>query len=217
VQLEELAAVILVGRTAARGAVVEIDQHGGTGRDRLQHLAEIAQSVAADDVAVIGRQRHGNELVARGIDVEMVVPEVGQHLAQLPAAAYGARQRGGGDGGAQEAALLAGHGRSGGLPMLLDRLVDDGERALVVDLGFGGLARVLELDPARGDQRRAVVFLRRPKLLGEPAFRTLGAEGLEITIARPEGELVERGARIDLQGHAAYTRPSLAALRLTAG
>src|SRR5258708_26162657 len=57
VQLEELAAVILIGGAGARGTVREVVLHRRTGRHRLEEGAEIAEAMGADDLAVIDRER----------------------------------------------------------------------------------------------------------------------------------------------------------------
>ena len=84
VQLQKLAGVIFVGDARAGTAVVEIDQHRRAPGHRLQKLTEVSQGVAAQG-AVVVRQRRSHGIVANGVDVEMIVPEADQHLAQLPA------------------------------------------------------------------------------------------------------------------------------------
>ena len=72
------------------------------------NCAEIAQCIVAHH-AVIEDEIGRGVLVTHGIDVEMVVPELRHHFAQLRVGMHGADQRGGLNlaGGAD--ALLIGH------------------------------------------------------------------------------------------------------------
>jgi hypothetical protein len=66
-----------------------IEHRRGTGHG-LQQFAEIAQGVRADHVAVVGWQGQRDLVGTEGVDVEMVVPELRQNLAQWVAAVSGA-------------------------------------------------------------------------------------------------------------------------------
>ena len=80
-----LAAAQFVGRKLARGGIleiVEVVQHGGAFRRGLEQVAEFAEHVRADDLAVIGDFQDAARPLA-DIDVEMIAPEIHQHLVQL--------------------------------------------------------------------------------------------------------------------------------------
>ena len=90
VQFEDLAREVLVEAASAIAAglavgadrlrVVEIDQHRGVLLDGLQHVAEAAEHVRADRLALeaAGHDPHGGALAGR--DAEMVGPELHQPL-----------------------------------------------------------------------------------------------------------------------------------------
>ena len=105
VQLQQLAAVILVQATALRARsaaeslrgsgtdrlpVIQVEQHGRAFGGGFQQVAELAQHVRADGVALVfGGQVTVGSLVHE--DVEMVEPEIGQHFVQLAIAIDGAQ------------------------------------------------------------------------------------------------------------------------------
>ncbi len=59
----------------------------------FEHLTEIAEQVRAQHVAVV-RDQHRHGVILPEVDVEMVVPEIGQHLDQLFAAVDRAQKGG---------------------------------------------------------------------------------------------------------------------------
>ncbi len=82
VQLEQLAAVVLVHRGLRRLGQVEERQHGRVLGRRQQHVGERTHRVCADHVAVVGVPGVPDVAVVVG-DVEVVAEEVDQHLVQL--------------------------------------------------------------------------------------------------------------------------------------
>jgi hypothetical protein len=93
VQLADLARVVLVEARRAVDVVVEEIQHRRRLERLLQHRAEVAEHVLADDVAIpAGPGRRGVAVVA--VDVEMVVPEIGELLDELPARVDRAHEHG---------------------------------------------------------------------------------------------------------------------------
>ena len=110
VQLHQLAAVVLVqpsflpvarpssgSRARTSGVrigahpVVEIEQHRRTLRRRFEQIAELAEDVRPDRVALVGREQESIAPLPR-VDVEMVEPEIGEHFLQLPLAVDRAKQ-----------------------------------------------------------------------------------------------------------------------------
>ena len=88
VQLKQFPGVVLVGALVTALHVVQVIEHGGALGVRLQHLAEVAQDVGADYVAIIVHPDAGvGGFVA--IDIEMVVPEIHQDFLQLAPAVDG--------------------------------------------------------------------------------------------------------------------------------
>ena len=107
VELQQFAAVVLVqavrlarqllGRSERPGRegsdlkyvgrhglpVVQVEKHGRMTRSGQQKVLEFAQHVRPDGIALIARQ-HGAHAVLALEDVEVVEPEIGQHLFQLP-------------------------------------------------------------------------------------------------------------------------------------
>ena len=72
-----------VGRHALE--VVEVEEHRGALRRRLQEVSEVAERVRAYHVAVVRGQEPAIRALLR-VDVEVVRPEVDHHLLQLPLA-----------------------------------------------------------------------------------------------------------------------------------
>ena len=93
VQFHQLAREVLVGALLAVRDGVEIAHHRGTGRTALRQVAEGAQRVLAEDLAVIDRLDPRDQLFLV-VDVEVVRPEVDHHLVELAAAGDGAIERG---------------------------------------------------------------------------------------------------------------------------
>ena len=85
--------LVLHVRTVRIGAhpVVEIEEHRGALRGRLEQIAETAEHVRPDRVALVLGQ-HEPDLALARVDVEVVEPEVGQDFLQLPLAVDGAQQ-----------------------------------------------------------------------------------------------------------------------------
>ena len=102
VQLEQLAAEVLVGRVLRRVRVVEADAHGRVGDRGDQHLVEAAEGVGADGAAVVGAEPEDAVVVDR--HVQVVLEELGHRLQQLPLRAHPAEQA---------PALVVGHRRPG--------------------------------------------------------------------------------------------------------
>ena len=70
--------------------VVEVEEHRRTLGSRFEEVAEVAERVGADHVAVVGGQEPAVGALA-GEDVEVVRPEIDHHLLQLPLAVGGAQ------------------------------------------------------------------------------------------------------------------------------
>ena len=100
VQLEQLAAEVLVGGVLRRVRVVEADAHGRVGDRGDQHLVEAAEGVGADGAAVVGAEPEDAVVVDR--HVQVVLEELGHRLQQLPPRAHPAEQA---------PALVVGHRR----------------------------------------------------------------------------------------------------------
>src|SRR5665213_525195 len=103
VQLHQFAAIVFiqplfalltgagVGVRTRRLPVIEIEQHGRTLRGGEKQVFEFAEYVRPDDIALVT----GDHQAVRAfidIDVEVVVPEIGEHFIQLAIAVYGAQQ-----------------------------------------------------------------------------------------------------------------------------
>ena len=84
VQLEQLASVVLVGGVLRRLRVVQVEQHRRVLGRGQQHVLVLAERVLADDLAVV--EVAAVPRVAGAGDVEVVRPELGHHLEQLPLA-----------------------------------------------------------------------------------------------------------------------------------
>ena len=91
--IETLLAGALAGVRGRRLPVVEIEQHGGTLRGGQQQILKAAQHVRADRVAFITGDQISVPVFIQ-IDVEVVVPKIGQDLFQLAVAVYGAEELG---------------------------------------------------------------------------------------------------------------------------
>ena len=63
--------------------VVEIEEHRRALRRRAEQVAELAEHVRSDDVALVLGQHEAVGALAR-VDVEVVEPEVDEHFLQLP-------------------------------------------------------------------------------------------------------------------------------------
>ncbi len=95
-QFKEFAGEILVRGGGAAVVVVQVVEHGGRACDLSEKGAEIAERVSAEH-GVPGGKGDGDVFVLVGVDVEMVVPELGHHLAHLGAGMDGADEGGGDD------------------------------------------------------------------------------------------------------------------------
>ena len=82
VQLEDLPAVVLVDAVDAALGIVEVLQHGGALGAGQQHVAEIAERVLTDHLAVIHRLQVPH-VAAGSSDVEVVGPEFDHDLKEL--------------------------------------------------------------------------------------------------------------------------------------
>ena len=167
VQLDHLARVVLVEARRAVDVVVEVIQHR-RGRERLlQQLAEIAERVAAHDVAAPAAPgRRGIAVVAR--HVEVVVPEVDHALEQLPARIDRAHEQG----ALAFSGRIVAHVRLATAriaidlvigPQLRERLAERGVRRVRearVDLGIGHVAAAVgaggKLLVDEGDEARVI-------------------------------------------------------------
>ena len=65
--------------------VVEVEQHRRALRGRAEQIAELAEHVRPDRLALVLGQQKPIGALAR-VDVEVVEPEVGEHFLQLPLA-----------------------------------------------------------------------------------------------------------------------------------
>src|ERR1039457_3202257 len=92
-QFQQLASVIFIEpamlpdsaarRRSSRLPVVEVEEHGGTLRGGAQQVFELAEDMRANGIALVG----SDQIVIRALvdeNVEVVVPEVGEDLFQLP-------------------------------------------------------------------------------------------------------------------------------------
>ncbi len=93
VQLADLACVVLVEARRAVDVVVEEIEHRRRLERRLQHRTEVAEHVLAQDIAVPRCPRRRRVAVV-AVDVEMVVPEIGELLDELPATVDRAHEHG---------------------------------------------------------------------------------------------------------------------------
>ena len=217
VELEELAAVVLVDAAALRGRpgrrgrallrarllVVEVVQHPGMPGRRAEDLAERRQHVRPDGVAVVGQRRL--DVLASGGDVEVVEPEVGHHLAQLVLRAHRPLDLGLDEDGVQVAEgadLVLAHvplrALAVGLAVLLGVGRDEARRARF--LGDAARAAVVLGQPR---QRLAVVLERAdprlhlgvgdlaPDLLLDPVFEADVEHAVDLARRGPEREAVE--------------------------
>ena len=90
-QLEQLTREVLIGTRIRTIILVQVIQHGGVGRHRFEHLTEIPQHVRSQHIAVIrNKQRHA--IVLPEINIEMVVPEIGEHFDKLFFAVHSAQE-----------------------------------------------------------------------------------------------------------------------------
>ena len=138
-------------------------------------------------------------MVARRIDVEMVVPEVAQHLAQLPAAVRGAQQRGGGDlqprhlplGPRDRVATI----RQG--PEALDRPVQMEKRPTVIDRRPLLRSRVFDKQPDTRQSLMNVGIRRivRSELAIDPGSETGLLQFRHAFGRRPERQTVQSDDR----------------------
>ena len=94
VQLEELAGEVFVRGAGLAAAVVEVIKHRQALHGGLQQLAEIAERVLADDIAIIRGPDGADGVVGVDVDVEVVVPEIDEQLLHLPFGVAGADERG---------------------------------------------------------------------------------------------------------------------------
>ena len=71
--------------------VVEVEEHRRALRGRLEQIAELAEHVRANRVALVfGEQKPGGALAR--VDVEVVEPEIDEHFLELPLAVDRAQQ-----------------------------------------------------------------------------------------------------------------------------
>jgi hypothetical protein len=82
VELEELACPVFVGPGARRSVVVEEVEHGWVLCHLAQHGAEVAEGIPADDCPVPVRPDRCRPRI-RAIDVEVVVPIIGEDFEEL--------------------------------------------------------------------------------------------------------------------------------------
>ena len=191
VQLEQLAAEVLVGRHLRRVRVVEADAHGRVWDGGDQHLVEATQSVRADGAAVVGAEAEHAVVVDR--NVQVVLEELGHRLQQLPPRAHPAQQA---------PALVVGHRRPG---LAGHRLVVrphrrrvpgeprppalEGVARLVADRG----RRQLGVEPGlEGGIPGHLLEQRRCHPVGEPAGQVQGEAGRQPV---DDGRLAVRTGR----------------------
>ena len=92
VQLHDLARVVFVRLALDADPVVQVLEHGGTLGAGGEHVAELAERIGADHLAVVHRL-HPLVGILADVDVEVVRPEVHHQLVELPLAVCGAQQR----------------------------------------------------------------------------------------------------------------------------
>ncbi len=93
VQFHQFAAVVFVGSLLRVGAAVlvavEINQHGWGGRRGADQIAEFAQRMFANDLAIVGRLEI-DAIPFFDVDIQMISPESDHHFVKLPLAVEGA-------------------------------------------------------------------------------------------------------------------------------
>ncbi len=98
VQLHQFAAVVFVQALlpplhrirSGRLPVIQIKQHGGTLGGGFEQILEMSQHVRADHIALVGRHHVAVRTFVQ-VDVEVVEPEIGEHLFQLAVTVNGAK------------------------------------------------------------------------------------------------------------------------------
>jgi hypothetical protein len=88
VELEQLSRVILVRTTGGARPPVEEDEHRRTRRDGRDEVAEVAERVAPNHVAIVKKKQASTALLL-AIDVEVIGPELDHALEELPFAVDG--------------------------------------------------------------------------------------------------------------------------------
>jgi hypothetical protein len=185
VQLEELPRPVLVRTVARVGVVVEVVEHRRAARHRLQHVPKVAENVGPDDVpVVVDEGLLGVHLEA--VDVEVVQPEVGQHLAQLPLAVDHAEV-------GVEPRLLHRAGALGAaglvvLPELGERLAQ--RREARIGVAVEAVAALMVLGVVGFDRVGVELLLdigREPRIV----VRAEGLEGREVAGTGTESHAVE--------------------------
>ncbi len=91
-EFEQLPRPVFVGPRLRRGVVIEVVEHAGLPATALEHLPEIAELVGADHIAVVVDPERARPIVV-AVDVEMVVPEIGEELHQLAFRMHTAEKR----------------------------------------------------------------------------------------------------------------------------
>ncbi len=197
VEFEEFAGEVFIRGAGAALVVGEVDQHRGRGGDVAQKRAEAAEGMGAQ-AGVVGGEEDRDEFVLQRVDVEVVVPELGDQLAQLSRGVDGADQAGGdhflpraaafgiGHGAVpveqrQEAGRVGGEGREGA------EFIDGGPAAVGVAVGVIGDAQ------AGGGEAggEGGVFGRGGKLGVKPGGGALGGKIGAGLRRGAEGEAVE--------------------------
>ena len=157
VQFHQLAAVVFVQalaasawyRSALRLPVIEIEQHGRALRRGEEQVFEMTEHMRADHVALVG----GDHVAVRAFiekDVEVVVPEIGQHFFELAVAVDGAEQFGFGEvlidylhGAVEDLDSAAKVGRRGRVHPLPDVVRQRIENIVLFGFGHGSDQRCL--------------------------------------------------------------------------
>ena len=170
VQLEQLAAVVLVGRVADRAEVVEVGEHRRVQRARDEQVLEPAERVLPHGLVVadpVDPRR-----TADGADVEVVGPEVDHRLEHLAVAVDPPQHRPRRQlVGVAVAHLALGELHRRGLPQLGEPPVE------VADLGVLGHGRGVELPDEPGGRAAERLHLREGRLrpaAAEPVHQVEG-------------------------------------------
>ena len=198
VQLHQLAGVVLVDPVGGVLRVVQVDEHRRVQRRRAEQIAEAPERVRPDGALLVVRHQHPQvRLVLE--DVEVVHPEPGHLLAQLPRRVEGPQQHARG--------RLASEARELLLVRLLRRLL-----LLVAAQEVQALPAALHFlrelfDRAPGDGHRVHLCLdlwRQRCLLRGPELR------FQVALRPHAGELA-RGRGIRAPGHAIEEKKILGA------
>ena len=200
VQFDELARVVLVWIDGVTVGVVEILEHRPRDCYAVDQLAEHAEGIGTDRVAVVRDQRVYDLEPLQVRDIEVVQPEVGHELAQLIAAVgvadkhrrdqlfhrtglFGIRT-------AEQILLIGAPDFFGRRPQVFQRAVLIDRRPVLRVRCVGG---VFDVHLARPQVRieRGVVAGRRGELFFDPGAPADAFDLVDDAVTRAEGHAVE--------------------------